>query len=39
MEHGLNDEALLLFKNNREEFQKVAREFTEQNALRVMDNN
>lgn len=32
-EHGLNKEALLLYKNNKEEFEKTAREFTKQNAL------
>ena len=36
IEHGLNDEALLLYKNNKEEFQKTAKEFTEKNALVVM---
>ena len=37
LEHGLNKEALLLYKNNYEEFKKKAKEFTEQNALKIID--
>ena len=32
-EHGLNKEALLLYKNNKAEFEKKAREFTKENAF------
>ena len=32
-EHGLNKEALLLYKNNKAEFEKKAREFTKKNAF------
>ena len=32
-DHGLNNEALLLYKNNKEEFEKTAREFTKKNAF------
>jgi len=38
-EHGLNNEALLLYKNNKEEFNKIAKEFTEKNALKLINNN
>ncbi len=36
-EHGLNNDALILYKNNKEDFFKKAREFTEKNAYRVMN--
>ena len=32
-EHGLNKEALLLYKNDYESFKKKAKEFTRQNAI------
>ena len=31
--HGLNNDALLLFKTDKKEFQKIATEFTEKNSL------
>ncbi len=34
--HGLNNDALLLYKNDKKEFQKMATEFTEKNALILM---
>lgn len=34
--HGLNNDALLLYKNDKKEFQKIATEFTEKNALILM---
>ena len=37
-DHGLNNEALLLYKNNKEEFEKKAREFTVQNAFQLCKN-
>ena len=34
--HGLNNDALLLYKTDKKEFQKMATEFTEKNALLLM---
>jgi ubiquitin-conjugating enzyme E2 D/E len=36
-DHGLNNEALLLYKNNKEEFEKKAREFTKKNAFSLCE--
>lgn len=36
-DHGLNNEALLLYKNNKEEFEKTAREFTKKNAFNLCE--
>lgn len=38
LNHGLNNEALLLYKNNYEEFKKKAKEFTEKNSLHYINN-
>ena len=35
--HGLNNEALLLYKNNKKEFEKKAKELTEKNALKLIN--
>ena len=34
--HGLNKEALLLYQNDYESFKKKAKEFTMQNALKIV---
>lgn len=36
IQHGLNKEALLLYQNNLDEFNKKAKEFTTQNAFRLI---
>lgn len=35
LEHGLNKEALFLYKNDYESFKKKAKEFTEANAIKI----
>jgi len=35
--HGLNNEALLLYKNNKKEFEKKAKELREKNALKLIN--
>lgn len=37
IDHGLNKEALLLYKNDKEGFIKKAKEFTEKNALAIIN--
>lgn len=39
LSHGLNKEALLLYKNDYEGFKKKVKEFNEQNALKILNNN
>jgi ubiquitin-protein ligase len=36
LDHGLNKEAISLYKNDYESFKKKAIEFTEQNALKII---
>lgn len=38
-DHGLNSEALLLYKNDPETFKIKAKDFTNKNALKIIDNN
>ena len=33
IEHGINNEALSLYKNNKEEFERRAKEYTKENSL------
>jgi ubiquitin-protein ligase len=35
LDHGLNKEALMLYKNDYENFKKKAKEFTEKNAIKI----
>lgn len=39
LEHGLNKEALILYKNDYESFKKKAKEFTEKHAIKLHNNN
>ena len=37
LNHGLNKEALTLYKNDPEQFKKKAKEFTKENALKLIN--
>ena len=38
LEHGLNKEALMLYKNDYESFKKKAKEYTEEYAIKIHNN-
>lgn len=39
LDHGINKEALLMYKNDYEGFEKKAKEFTKEYALKLINNN